>query len=74
MERISKITGGTYFRADSSGLFTASMEDIDKLEKSNADIKVYNEFEDRFGWMLIIGISLFFIEIFLKSIFYRKLP
>jgi Ca-activated chloride channel family protein len=74
LEKISQITGGKYFRADSSGLFSESMEDIDKLEKSNADIKIYNEFDDRSGWILIAGISLFFIEIFLKSIFYRKLP
>ncbi|MCL1865124.1 MAG: VWA domain-containing protein [Spirochaetes bacterium] len=74
LEKLSKITGGTYFRADSSGLFSASMEDIDKLEKSDADIKVYNEFDDRSRWILILGISLFFIEIILKSLFYRKLP
>ncbi|MCL2155287.1 MAG: VWA domain-containing protein [Leptospirales bacterium] len=74
LEKISEITGGAYFRADSSGLFSASMEDIDKLEKSNVEIKIYNEFEDRSRWILILGISLFFIEIILKSIFYRKLP
>ena len=74
LEKISEITGGVYFRADSSGLFSASMEDIDKLEKSNADVKVYNEFDDRSRWILIVGISLFFIEIILRSLFYRKLP
>jgi Ca-activated chloride channel family protein len=74
LEKISQITGGAYFRADSSGLFSASMEDIDKLEKSTAEVKVYNEFEDRSRWILIVGISLFFIEIILKSLFYRKLP
>jgi len=74
LEKISKITGGVYFRADSSGLFSASMEDIDKLEKSNAEVRVYNEFDDRSRWILIAGISLFLIEIILKSLFYRKLP
>ena len=74
LEKISEITGGTYFRADSSGLFSASMEDIDKLEKSDSEVKIYNEFDDRSKWILIVGISLFFIEIILKSLFYRKLP
>jgi Ca-activated chloride channel family protein len=74
LEKLSSITGGKYFRADSSGLFSASMEDIDKLEKSDSEIKIHNEFDDRSGWILILGISLFFIEIILRSIFYRKLP
>lgn len=67
-------TGGVYFRAESTGLFTASMEKIDQLEKSEIDLKVYHEFDDRSGWILIAGISVFFIEILLRSLFYRKLP
>jgi len=74
LKKISDTTGGTYFRADSTGLFTASMEQIDKLEKSESELKVYHQFDDRSGWMLITGITLFLMEILLRSVFYRKLP
>lgn len=74
LKKTAETTGGTYFRADSTGVFKSSMEQIDKLEKSEIDLKVYHEFEDRSGWLLITGISLFFIEILLRSLFYRKLP
>lgn len=74
LRKTAETTGGVYFRADSTGLFSASMEQIDKLEKSESDLKVYHEFEDRSGWILISGISLLFIEILLRSLFYRKLP
>jgi Ca-activated chloride channel family protein len=74
LQKTAEATGGVYFRADSAGVFSASMEQIDKLEKSETELKVYNEFDDRSGWILITGISLFFIEILLRSLFYRKLP
>lgn len=74
LKKTAETTGGAYFRADSTGVFTASMEQIDKLEKSESDLKVYNEFENRSGWILITGILLFFAEILLRSLFYRKLP
>lgn len=74
LKSTAEITGGEYFRADSTGLFSSSMEQIDRLEKSEADLKVYNEFDDRSGWLLIAGISIFFLEILLRSLVYRKLP
>ena len=74
LKQTAETTGGIYFRADSTGVFTSSMEQIDKLEKSDADLKVYHEFDDRSGWILLAGLSIFFIEILLRSLFYRKLP
>jgi len=74
LKSTAETTGGAYYRADSTGLFKASMEQIDKLEKSEIDLKTYNEFADRSGWILFTGLALFFIEILLRSLFYRKLP
>jgi len=74
LRKTAETTGGAYFRAESTGVFTASMEQIDKLEKSEIDMKVYHEFDDRSKWVLITGISLFLIEVLLRSVYYRKLP
>ncbi len=74
LRKTAETTGGVYFRADSTGVFSATMDQIDKLEKSVSDLKVYHEFDDRSGWILITGITLFFIEVLLRSLYYRKLP
>lgn len=74
LKSIAETTGGVYFRAESAGVFTASMEQINRLEKSENDVKVYNEFDDRSGVFLVSAILIFFLEITLRSLFYRKLP
>lgn len=74
LKKVAETTGGVYFRAESTGVFSASMEQIDKLEKSESELKVYQQFDDRSGWILLAGVSLFFIEVLLRSLFYRKLP
>ncbi len=74
LKNTAETTGGVYFRADSTGVFRTSMEQIDKLEKSETDIKIYNQFDDRSRWLLLTGIALFFIEVLLRSLVYRKLP
>ena len=74
LKSTAETTGGAYFRAESTGAFTAGMEQIDSLEKSESDVRIYNEFDDRSGFFLLAGILIFFIEITLRSLFYRKLP
>lgn len=74
LKSTAETTGGVYFRAESTGVFTASMEQIDRIEKSESDVKVYNELDDRSGIFLITGVLIFFLEITLRSLFYRKLP
>ncbi len=74
LQEIAKITAGRFYRAKSSGILWENIKDIDRLEKSQAEIRVYHEFYDRFQYFLIVAISLFFSEIMLRSIFYRKLP
>jgi len=74
LKSTAETTGGIYFRAESTGVFTASMEKIDRIEKSESELKVYNEFDDRSGIFLIAGILVFFLEVALRSLFYRKLP
>ena len=74
LQNISKTTGGKFYRAKSSGVLWENIKDIDKLERSEVELKVYHEFYDRFYALLIAAVSLFFAEIILRSIFYRKIP
>lgn len=74
LEKVAEITGGKYYRAQAAGVFWQNINDIDVLEKSDAEINTYYEFESRAGVPLTLGVILFFFEIFLRSAVYRKLP
>ena len=74
LEKVAGITGGKYYRAQSSGVFWQNISDIDALEKSDAVVNTYYEFENRAGVPFAAGVILFFLEIFLRSAVYRKLP
>jgi Ca-activated chloride channel family protein len=74
LQEASKITGGRYYRARSSGVFWEKIKDIDRLEKSNVDLRVYHEFYGKSYIFIIAAVGLFFLEIFLRSAVYRKVP
>ncbi len=74
LKQIAEKTGGKYFRAKSSGVLWENIQEIDKLEKSEADIRVYNDFFDKFYYFILIAAILFFIEVALRSLYFRKVP
>lgn len=74
LKEIARITGGKFYRAASSGVLWENIRDIDALERTEAEAKVYYEFFDKFQALLIIAVALFFLEILLRSVFYRKVP
>jgi Ca-activated chloride channel family protein len=74
LQNISEKTEGKYYRAASSGVLWENIKDIDRLEKSEVELKVYHEFYNRFYYFLIAAVSVFFLEIVLRSIVYRKIP
>ena len=55
-------------------MFWENINDIDRLEKSEVDIRTWHEFYDRSGGFLIAGLAIFFLEILLRSVIYRKVP
>jgi Ca-activated chloride channel homolog len=71
---LSDITGGTFFRAQDSGVLWENLDEIDRLEKSSFDVKQYHEFADRFIFPLAAACMLFMFEILLRSLVFRKLP
>ncbi len=74
LKEASKITGGKYYRARSSGVFWEKIKDIDRLEKSNVDLRVYHEFYGKSYILIIAAVGLFFLEMLLRSAVYRKVP
>ena len=70
----SEITGGKFYRAESSGVFWEGMNEINALEKSIMNVKKYNRFYSKASIFLTAAMALFFIEVLLRSLVYRKIP
>ena len=74
LQKIAQMTGGNYYRADNSEKFQAIYGEIDKLEKSEADIRKFTQFRELFPWLISPGLGLFLIEIVLRHTLLRRLP
>ncbi|MCP4138227.1 MAG: VWA domain-containing protein [bacterium] len=74
LQNISKLTGGKFFHATTAGVLWKNIKDIDRMEKSEVELRIYHEFYDKFEYFLFIAVGLFFSEIILRSVFFRKIP
>jgi Ca-activated chloride channel homolog len=74
LQKIAQMTGGKYYRADNTQNFQKIYTEIDKLEKSEAEIKKYTQFHELFPWFLNPGLGLVLVEIVLRNTLLRRLP
>ena len=74
LQKISQLTGGKYYRADNAENFQKIYAEIDKLEKSEAEIRKYTQFTELFGWFLAPGLGLVLLEIILRNTLLRRIP
>ncbi len=74
LREAAALTGGKFYRADDSGALAESISDIDRLEKSEIETRKYYEFNDKSAPLILFAVSIFFIDILLRSLFYRKIP
>lgn len=74
LQKIAQMTGGKYFRADNARHFEAIYAEIDKLEKSEAEVKKYTRFEELFPWFVSPGLGLLLLEIILRNTVLRRIP
>jgi Ca-activated chloride channel homolog len=74
LTKIADLTGGKYYRADNAEHFQEIYAEIDKLEKSEAVVKKYTEFNELFKWFILAGVTLLLTEQILKHTIMRRLP
>jgi Ca-activated chloride channel family protein len=74
LTRISDMTGGKYYRADNAEKFEAIYSEIDKLEKTEADVKKFAQHTELFAWLITIGVVLLTAEVALGQTILRRLP
>jgi Ca-activated chloride channel family protein len=74
LTQIAERTEGKYFRADNAERFEAIYAEIDKLEKTEADVKKYAQHQELFGWILPPALGLLLLEVLLLNTVWRRLP
>ena len=74
LKDISKVTSGIYFRANNVNRLKNIYEEIDKLERSEIEVKSYTRYQDLYGWLLIpAAIFGIFYEVISRGILRRKM-
>jgi len=74
LRAIAAETGGSYFRATDTASLEEIYRQIDSLEKTEATVKEYAEYEERFRGFALAGLGLLLVEFVLASTRFRKIP
>jgi Ca-activated chloride channel homolog len=72
MQKISRETGGKYFRARDNNSLNRIYKDIDKLEKTKIEINSYKRYAELFFPYAFIGLFCLFLEILLRNTYFRS--
>jgi Ca-activated chloride channel homolog len=74
LTKIADMTHGRYYRADNTETLRRIYDEIDHLEKSEAEIKKYQHFDELFGYFVVVGLALLLLEQALSHTVWRRLP
>ena len=74
LKKIASATGGTYFRATDKNTLSNIFAEIDRLEKTQMDVKQFSHTEDNYlPWALAL-LALVVVELFAKNTILRNIP
>ncbi|MBK27761.1 MAG: hypothetical protein CMO77_02905 [Verrucomicrobiales bacterium] len=74
LKKIADLTGGKYFRADSSRKLRQIYNDIDKLEKTEIEVERYFNYDELFHYFILAGLAFLLLELILANSVWLKLP
>jgi Ca-activated chloride channel family protein len=74
LRKIANITGGKYYRADTSETTRTIYDDIDHLEKTDTEVKKYTQYTELFPWPVLAGLVVLLLEVILSHTIWRRLP
>jgi Ca-activated chloride channel family protein len=74
LQEIANMTGGKYYRADNTQRFQDIYAQIDRLEKTEAEVKKFSHHEELFAWVISPGLVLLLLEVLLRHTVWRRLP
>lgn len=74
LREIAKTTGGEYYSAEDTETLNRVCREIDKLEKSRYEERVYTLYRELYSWFLFPGIVLILLGTVLRTTRFRSLP
>jgi Ca-activated chloride channel family protein len=74
LKHIADITGGAYFRAQDTASLEEIYEQIDQMERTEAKVKEYMEYEELFARFAFPGLLLILAGFVLENTRFRKIP
>lgn len=73
LKQISSMTNGEYFRATSNQKLKEIYAQIDQMEKTKIDVKLYSRKHEEFRTFAFIALALAFLELLLRNTFLRTI-
>lgn len=74
MKKIADKTGGRYYRADNTDTLRAVYDEIDKLERTEVEVKRFQRYEEFYPWFVVPGLAILLLEMILANTVWRRLP
>lgn len=74
LTRMADRTGGKYFRADNTEALKNIYLEINRYEKSEAEISRFEQFDELFHWFVFPGLGFLLLEMLLSQTVWRRLP
>lgn len=74
LTKVATKTGGKYYRADSTDTLRTVYNEIDRLEKTEVQVRKFQRYDDLYPWFVLPGLVLLLLEIILTHTVWRKLP
>ncbi len=74
LTRIAEKTDGLYFRADSTDALEKIYERIDKMEKTEARLEIYANYQDLYGYLAVLALMLLVLRVVAENTRYLEVP
>src|SRR5208337_2731148 len=74
LQQIADETGGKYFSAEDAQRLEDVYAEIDRLEKSPSEGRLYSEYRELYQWFLLPGLGLILVQAVLAGTRFRSLP
>jgi Ca-activated chloride channel family protein len=74
LKKIANSTGGKYFRATGNSVLQQIFAEIDKLEKTEIDVKHFSHTEDCYLPWALAALGLVVLELLIRQTWLRTIP
>jgi Ca-activated chloride channel family protein len=74
LRAVAERTGGQYYRARDTATLRSIYAEIDRLEKTEVEVKKYQNYHELFPWIVVPGLAILLLELILAHTVWRTLP